>query len=68
MIEGWGSQHCGTTSRSAEALYEREITGSIEGPMNAASVVGEFRIRKSVELGTGEMPAVEAYEDCELVL
>ena len=36
--------------------------------MDAASVVCEFRIRESVKLGAGEMPAVEAYEDRGLVL
>ena len=32
--------------------------------MDAASVVCEFRIRKMIELGAGEMPSIEAYEDC----
>jgi hypothetical protein len=34
----------------------------------SAPVVCIFRIRESVELGAGEVPAIEAYEDCRLGL
>lgn len=34
--------------------------------MDAAAVMCEFRIGESVELGAGEVPAVESYKDCRL--
>ena len=64
MVERRRSDQHTIRDWSAQSPDKGEIRGPIERPVDTPPVVCELRIGKRVELGSGEVPAVEAYEGC----